>query len=209
MATRRKARFSLPGKRIQRARPGAVLFDPSHPPRGLYLLRSGWAQLSSSENVILDYLGPGRLLGESSFIGARTVMAKAVTPLEYQLVGRRELPGLLRRDPQLALDLIAELARRLERYQQTIGQLVRGRVECRLVYALMLLLPSPAARGWVRLVYSPTNPELARTIGATRWRVSRHMAEFQRMGWLRRERGLWINMERFKELARPRCQQAA
>lgn len=206
---RRKARLSLPGKRIKRARPGTILFDAAHPPRGLYLLRSGWAQLSSSENVILDYLGPGRLLGESSLIGARPVMAKAVTPLEYQVWGRRQLLGLLRRDPRLGLELVAELARRLERYQQTIGQLVRGRIECRLVYALMLLLPSAAARGWVPLVYSPTNLELARTIGATRWRVSRHMAQFQRMGWLRRERGLWINMERFKELARPRCQQAA
>jgi CRP-like cAMP-binding protein len=209
MAVGRKTRFSCPGEKITRARPGAVLFDPARPPRGLYVLRSGWVQLSSPENVILDYLGPGHVLGESSFSGGRPVMAKAVTPLEYRVYRRRELLNLLAQDRQFALKLVAELARRLERYQQAIGQLARGRVECRLIYALMLLVPRPAGTGWVRLVYSPTNVELARMIGATRWRVSRHMAQFQRLGWLRRDRGLWVNVERFNEVASLRCHQAA
>jgi CRP-like cAMP-binding protein len=136
-------------------------------------------------------------------------MARAVTPLEYRVYRRRELLDLLARDRRFALEVVAELAKRLERYQQAIAQLARGRLECRLVYALMLLVPRPAARGWVRLVYSPTNLELARMIGATRWRVSRHMAQFQRLGWLRRDRGLWVNVERFNELASLRCHQAA
>jgi hypothetical protein len=60
---------------------------------------------------------------------------------------------------------------------------------------LFRLLPGQPGSGWVRLHWNPTNPEMARRIGTTRWRVSRLVNQFRRLGWLRRENGLWVQRE--------------
>src|SRR5438477_452503 len=53
--------------------------------------------------------------------------------------------------------------------------------------------------GQVRLSFRFTNVELAKMVGTTRWRVSHLLNRFQRLGWLRRDRELWVQREGIQE----------
>jgi len=91
--------------------------------------------------------------------------------------------------------VLKNLALRLERYEETIRDLVTEPTERRLALALARLAPSRPSTGWVRLLWNPTNPELARIVGTTRWRVSHFLNHFQRLRWVRRQEGLWVQRE--------------
>jgi len=184
-------------RRVANFASGETLFDSGHPPRQLYLLRSGGVRLSTDNAAIYDLLGPGSVFGEKSLLRSprRADTAKALTSVEVTPFGRGELLASIEHDPGFALKLLKALALRMEGYQETIRDFVTVRAESRLARLLSRLAPGRPALGWVRLRYSPTNPELARMIGTTRWRVSHFMSKFQRLGWLRRNKGLWILRE--------------
>lgn len=176
---------------------GATLFGGRHPSRRVYRLRRGLVQLSSDSGVILNHLRPGDFFGEKSLLSSPRCgqVAAAVSPSKVEAFGRRELLGRLRRDRRFAAQLLRGLAHRIDRHEQTIRDFATERPARRLALLLARLLPKRPAAGWVRLPWNPTNPELARRIGTTRWRVSRLVNQFRRLGWLRRENGLWVERE--------------
>jgi CRP-like cAMP-binding protein len=111
----------------------------------------------------------------------------------------QELLDSMQRDRRFALRLLKNLALRLDRYEQAIGDFVTQKTESRLARLLSRLAPAKPASGWVPLKFSPTNPELARTIGTTRWQISHSMRHFQQLGWLQRRPSLWVRREGLNE----------
>jgi hypothetical protein len=91
------------------------------------------------------------------------------------------------------------LAVRLDRSQETIRDFVVEPTERRLARVLFRFLPARGGSSWVRLRFSPSNSELARTIGSTRWRIAHFMRKFQQLGWLARRRELWVRADGIKE----------
>jgi CRP-like cAMP-binding protein len=178
-------------------REGAVLFDSRHPSRRVYLVQSGLVQLSCGSGVILDHLGPGSFFGEKLLLSAPRCeqIAAAVSPSRVESFGRDELLERVQRDRRFAARLLRGLAHRIDRHEQSMRDFAKERPARRLALVLSRLLPDRPAAGWVRLPWNPTNPELARRIGTTRWRVSRLVNQFQRLGWLRRENGWWVRRE--------------
>jgi hypothetical protein len=53
------------------------------------------------------------------------------------------------------------------------------------------------------LEFSPTNTEIAKTIGSTRWQVAHFMRHFQQLGWLERRPDLWVHCETLGSIAKP------
>jgi hypothetical protein len=94
---------------------------------------------------------------------------------------------------------LTNLARRLDRYEQTIEDAIVERTERRLALLFRRFLPARPISGWVQLLFSPTNSELARTIGSTRWQVAHFMSRFQHLGWLQRRPKLWVLREGLQE----------
>jgi CRP-like cAMP-binding protein len=162
----------------------------------MYLLRSGWLQLSS-DVAIFDNLTRGDLFGEKLLLGSCRLeqVAKAVSPVEVMVFGKSEFFRRLRRDHRFAQQILKNLAMRMERYEQIILDFATEPIERRLGLALARLAPTRPTKVWVRLPWNPTNPELAKIVGTTRWRVSHFLNRFQRMGWLRRQEGLWVKRE--------------
>jgi CRP/FNR family transcriptional regulator, cyclic AMP receptor protein len=179
----------------------AKLFDLDHAPRRVYLLRSGRVQLTCGREAIIDYLTPGNFFGEQCLLGPRYrgQIAKSLSPVQVFAFRRSELVDLLQKDRRFALRLLKNLALRLNRYEQTIRDSVAERAELRLARRLFRFLPPRARSGWVRLQFNPSNSELAKTIGTTRWRIAHFMREFRESGWLDRRPELWVRTEGIRE----------
>jgi CRP/FNR family transcriptional regulator, cyclic AMP receptor protein len=176
---------------------GTILFDPDHPSRRMYQVKSGLVQLSSDSETIIDHLGPGSFFGEKFLLSRPRSgqIAEAVSPSRVESFGRDKLLTRVQRDHRFAVQLLRNLAHRIDRNEQTIRDFAKEPAARRLVLFLSRMLPPRSPGGWVRLPWNPTNPELARRIGTTRWRISRLLNQFQRLGWLRRENGLWVRRE--------------
>jgi CRP-like cAMP-binding protein len=177
------------------------LFDLDRAPRRVYLLRSGQVQLARGREAIVDYLTPGSFFGEQCLLGPRHAgqIATSLSPVQVFGFRRSELLDLLQKDRGFALRLLKNLALRLSRYEQTIRDSVAERAERRLARLLVRLMPARPGSGWVRLQFSPSNSELAKTIGTTRWRIAHFMRKFQQLGWLDRRPGLWVHTAGIRE----------
>ena len=186
---------------------GATLFDQTANPRRIYLLRSGGVRLSSRDEAIFDYLSPGCFLGEKSLLGQKRdgQTAAALSHVEAVAFRRGELLAEIKRDPHFAMSLLKDLARRLDRYEDTIRDLVTVQAEVRLARLLYRYAPARQRAGWVRLPITFTNLELAKMVGTTRWRISHLLNRFQKSGCVRRIEGLWVQRDALRAfLSEPR-----
>lgn len=176
---------------------GTILFDHDSSSRLIYLLRAGDVRLSSRNEAILDHLTPGCFLGEKCLLGASSCSqtAVALSPVDAIAFRQTELLAEMKRDPRFARRLLKSMAQRLDRYEETIRDLVAAQADVRLARLLHRHTPSRQRTGWVRLPISFTNLELAKIVGTTRWRISHLLNRFHKLGWLRREDGLWVQRE--------------
>lgn len=156
----------------------------------MYRLDSGRIQLTTDRDAVVEYLRAGDFFGEKCFLGdhGRQQAAKAVSQVSVTAFSKPRLLDLLKRDRRFARGLLRSMACRMDRYEQTIGDFVTEPAERRLARLLRRLTPAHPSTGWVQLPFPLTNPELAKTIGTTRWRVSHLLSRFRRLGWLRRRR---------------------
>jgi CRP-like cAMP-binding protein len=194
-SSRRSSRGSLNFSR------GRRLYELDRPATRVYLLLSGQVQLTSGRGAIVDYLGKEDFFGEKAFIQpqARVQLAKSISAVEVRAFSKSELLDCLQHDRRFAARLLKNLALRLDRYEQAIEDFVAESAERRLARLLSRFLPPRGTSGWVPLRFSPSNPELAKTIRSTRWRVAHFMRQFQRSGWLERRPELWVRCEGLRE----------
>jgi CRP-like cAMP-binding protein len=197
----RRARKKLPSGSVQEFPARAVLFDSKHPAPKIFLVRSGWIQLLTGENAILDCLGPGAVFGERSFLGraADSLAARALTSVRVTTFEKSQLLERLQADRGFALRLLKALAARTHRYEQAIADFIADPAEIRLARLLARALPPKPTSGWVRLPYELSHRALAKTIGTSRWRIALFMRRFRESGWLRRDGGLWIERSGLRE----------
>lgn len=191
----RRTRKRLPSGSVQQFPARAILFDSAHPTARVFLVRSGWVQLLSGDNAIVDCLGPGSIIGERSFLGrpANNLSARALTCVRVTAFDRSQLLDRLQIDRRFALRLLKAFAARTHRYEQAIADFIADPAEIRLARLLARSLPPRPASGWVRLPYELSHRALAKTIGTSRWRIALFMRRFRESGWLRRDDGLWID----------------
>jgi CRP/FNR family transcriptional regulator, cyclic AMP receptor protein len=173
---------------------GATLFEPDHPSQRIYRVQAGRVRLSRGPDTVLDYLVPGDFFGESCLLRSRRARqaARCLTPTKLTVYHQRELAGSLQHSRRFALQLLRNLALRIDRYEEAIGAFVTEPAERRLARWLLHLAGGRAGGGWVRLELKPSNADLARMIGTTRGRVVLFLKHFQQLGWLRREADGWI-----------------
>jgi len=176
---------------------GVRVFDAERPCRRVYLLRHGRVQMSRNREAILGYLGAGDFFGQEVFLAPRQrrQSAKCLTPITVSVFRVSQLLDRLQQDRPFALRLLKNLALRLDLREQMIWDFVTEPAERRLARLLFCLTPGRAATGWRRLRWSPSNSELARTVGTTRSRISHFIGHFRRLGWLQRRPELWVRRE--------------
>jgi len=105
---------------------GATVFREKEPGGVLYVIRAGKVELSvvgeDGAKVVVDVLQPGEFFGEMSLLdgGGRSTSAVAVDDVEAYSLSREEFLGLLRRRADVALDVMAALARRFRKTDELL-----------------------------------------------------------------------------------------
>ena len=191
---------------------GDILFHAGDPGDRLYVLGEGKIKLGQSspdgrENI-LAVLGPGEMFGELSLFdpGPRTATATAVAETQVLALSTEQLREYLSGRPQVALTLLAALARRLRRTNESLADLVFNDVPGRVAKTLLDLASRfgrPVEEG-VMVSHDLTQEELAKLVGASRETVNKALADFAGRGWLRLEARavLLQDVERLKRRAR-------
>ncbi|MCW2824754.1 MAG: Crp/Fnr family transcriptional regulator [Aeromicrobium sp.] len=193
-------------------RRGEILFSEGDDGDQLYVVTDGKIKLGRTspdgrENL-LAILGPGQMFGELSFFdpGPRSATATAVTDVELKGLGHEALSPVLNAHPDVAHALLNQLAGRLRRTNEVVGDLVFSDVPGRVAKALLDLASRFGRRAddGIHVNHDLTQEELAQLVGASRETVNKALADFASRGWLRLEpRSVVIlDLERLQRRAR-------
>jgi CRP/FNR family transcriptional regulator len=168
-------------------RRGGTIFREGEPALGLFVITEGRVKLArlspSGREQVLHVEGPGASLAEVPVFdgGGYVATAVALTDARLLFVEREALFALCRRRPDVALGIIAVLARRLRRFAELIEALALRDVTERL--AGFLLAEAPRAGGFFAI---GTQDEVAARLGTVRELVSRSLTRLAASGLIAR-----------------------
>ena len=174
---------------------GEVLFREGDNEARLYIVVAGKIKLGRSGSAgrenLLAVLGPGQMFGELSVFdpGPRSSTATAVTASEVRTLEHDELMGWLADRPEVARNLLSQLAARLRRANDVVADLVFSDVPGRVAKQLLELARRFGDRkdDGVHVHHDLTQEELAQLVGASRETVNKALADFAARGWIRLE----------------------
>ena len=142
----------------------------------------------SGREVILSVFKPGDFFGEMSLLDnqPRSANVIAVEASTLLVLERKAFAEHLQAHPRVALNVLAELSKRLRRADAIIGNLALLDVYGRVARFLRELAKSEGehSAGEVVIRARPTQQEIASMIGTSRETVSRALSEFQRRGYV-------------------------
>ncbi|GAB47548.1 Crp/Fnr family transcriptional regulator [Mobilicoccus pelagius] len=191
---------------------GEVLFREGEQGDRLYVIEDGKVKLgrtsSDGRENLVAILGPGEMFGELSVFdpGPRNATATAVAETRLLGLGNEGLQQFLLERPAVAQSLLAALAKRLRRTNDSLADLVFTDVPGRVAKALLDLserFGKPTEDGML-VAHDLTQEELAQLVGASRETVNKALADFAGRGWLRLEARavVLIDIERLRRRSR-------
>jgi CRP-like cAMP-binding protein len=174
---------------------GTILFNEGEPGESLFVVLSGKVKLGrrsadGRENLVA-IMGPSDQFGELSLFdpGPRTVTATVVTDGRIAKLPKAALHKWVQDRPQIALQLLRVVARRLRRTNTMLADLIFVDVPGRVAKQLLQLAQrfGSVDGGQLRVTHDLTQEELAQLVGASRETVNKALADFASRGWLRLE----------------------
>lgn len=168
---------------------GQEIFAEGDPATGFHVVAAGRVKVyklsPGGREQILHVWGPGEPFGEAAMFegGAFPANAAAIEPSRTLLVPRRGFVDLVRRDPDLALGMLAVLSRRLRRFAAQVEALTLREVPQRLAAYLLLVDDEQGRPDVLRL--DVAKAQLANLLGATPETFSRVLARLAREGLVR------------------------
>ncbi len=167
---------------------GRTIVSEGEPSQSMYILLAGRAKVQRSDSegkeVILAVLGSGEFIGEMSLIDDAPRSASVITlePCEFMAVSKEAFKAMLVQSPEVAMNVMRGLVRRLREADKKIETLalldVYGRVA-------RVLLDFSEDVGGERMVKNKLpRQEIAKMIGASREMVSRVMKGLEIDGFI-------------------------
>ncbi len=174
---------------------GSVLFTEGEPGESLYIVLAGKVKLgrrsSDGRENLVAVMGPSDQFGELSLFdpGPRTATATVVTDARLAKLPKGALQNWVQQRPQIAVQLLRVVARRLRRTNTMLADLIFVDVPGRVAKQLLQLAQrfGTVEGGNVRVTHDLTQEELAQLVGASRETVNKALADFASRGWLRLE----------------------
>jgi CRP/FNR family cyclic AMP-dependent transcriptional regulator len=105
----------------RKAEAGHAIVTQGQGGEGFFIITAGKVQVTRQRNdgslVVVNEMGPTDFLGELALLddGLRTATATATEPVECLVLTRWDFMGVLKDDPDMAITILQELARRFRR----------------------------------------------------------------------------------------------
>jgi CRP/FNR family cyclic AMP-dependent transcriptional regulator len=167
---------------------GSLLFVEGEQPRGVFVLCSGRAKLTTSSSegktLIVKMAEAGEILGVSATIlgSAYEVSAETIEPAQVNFIGRDDFLRLLNSHADACMHTAKQLSEKYQAAQREIRTLGLSQTTSEKLAKLILGWcddGEETSRG-VRLKVLLTHEEIAQMIGTTRETVTRLLSDFRR-----------------------------
>lgn len=162
---------------------GELIFGPYDAEERIFVIREGEVEIyqlsMEGKKVIIDILVPGNIFGNSSFVADGDVssddFAMARSRVILCIFKKSEFMNILSRMPQLALNLIGEISKKLNEADSRIRDLALSDATARLIGELMRFGKKTGKEIDNKIIIGTklTHEELAELTGVTRETVTR------------------------------------
>ncbi|MBV8053423.1 MAG: Crp/Fnr family transcriptional regulator [Acidobacteriaceae bacterium] len=174
---------------------GAMLFVEGQEPRGVYVLCSGKAKLSTTSRegkvLILRIAEPGEVLGLSAGISGQPfeLTAETTEPCQVNFIERAALIERIQRSGELGLHSSRALSQEFQSAYRDIHDLILARSSAgKLARLLLSWLPhrqQSTQSGEIRVRAALTHEEMAQMIGSSRETVTRLIGDLKKKDLIR------------------------
>jgi CRP-like cAMP-binding protein len=176
--------------RKRSVRAGGYFFRQGERAVAQYLLLEGSVKLTQitpeGHQVLLRVAGPGEVFAAIAVVeDARyPVSAQAAAPCRALVWETTSMLDLMGRYPELAINALRVMARRVQEFQDRYRELATERVERRIARALTRLARQAGRRTeeGVLIDLTLTRQDIAEMTGTTRFTISRTLAEWEQQG---------------------------
>ncbi len=180
---------------------GQIIFQKGQPERekdiGMMAVIAGRVKISTcspdDKEIILNRIEPGGFFGEIALIDGKGHSADATAIGECRLlfIARSDFIPLLRRDPELTLQLLMVLCQKLRNTSDMVETVVLPPIPVRLARFLLKMaedggLETPAG---LQVNLKLSQREIGDLIGATRESVNKQLRAWQEQGMIKMEIG--------------------
>jgi adenylate cyclase len=190
---------------------GTYLTREGEPADAMFVIERGLVRVSRTSRqgreLVLGLLGAGDTLGELGVLeatGARTADAIAVDATMCVALTKDDLRGVIRKNPELGLRLLATLVDYIRRKDDELADIAFLDLPGRLAHKLLQLAArhGEPVEGGVRIGVRLPQSELAAMVGASRENVNRVLGRFVDEGAITLDRGAItiVNADRLKTL---------
>ncbi|MFQ5515607.1 MAG: Crp/Fnr family transcriptional regulator [Myxococcota bacterium] len=170
---------------------GATIFEEGLGGDYMYIIQQGQVKVTKisddGREKILEMLGAGDFFGEMALLDRepRSASVKTTQPCLLLALSRQDFLGLLRDSPEIAMEMIRVLSRRVREADEQIRGLLFERVESRTRRVLRRLatVAVPGRPDW-RGTTALTHQQLADLVGTSRETITRVVKELKDRGWL-------------------------
>ena len=173
---------------------GALLFVEGQTPRGIYVLCSGKAKLSTTSKegkvLILKQAEAGEVLGLSAAISGTNyeMTAETSTPCQLNFISRQDLMSLLQNQSEVGVHSAQSLSREFQSAYRDIHDLVLARSSSgKLARLLLSCIPTDSFEAEEQRLRSMTHEEMAQRIGSSRETVTRLLSTLKKKKLIRLE----------------------
>jgi len=187
---------------------GALLFIEGQAPRGVYILCTGRAKLSTTsaegKSIILRIAEPGEVLGLSSAVSDTPYEASVETlePTQANFISRADFSNFLKEHADVGIRVAQQLTHNCKCAYDEIRSLgLSNSVPEKIAKLLLhwsehpLNLPKKKPNE-IAIRVTLTQEEIAQFAGTSRETVSRVLSEFKRKGWLSIKGATWCIMNK-------------
>ena len=182
-------------KRLRRVEfpPGRTILAQGDPGDYLYIIIAGRVKIgrrtADGSESLLTIMGPSDMFGELSIFdpGPRTLSATAITHVQAVTMDREALLEWIADRPEIAVQLLRVLARRLRRTNNDLADLIFTDVAGRVAKRLLQLAQRFGVQedGATRVTHGLTLDEIAQLVGAAPDTVDNVLRDFATRGWIR------------------------
>jgi CRP/FNR family cyclic AMP-dependent transcriptional regulator len=169
-----------------------TVFAEGDPGDRLYILTHGKVKIGrrspDGRENLLTVMGPSDMFGELSIFdpGPRTSSATTLTDVRAASMDRDELRNWISDRPEIAVQLLRVLARRLRRTNNNLTDLIFTDVSGRVAKRLLALAQRFGTQedGATRVRHDLTQEEIAQLVGASEQTVYEVLSDFAHRGWI-------------------------